>query len=158
MKLSPRPRGESVLTRPTMLTSGLVGLAMATANLALIEVGKNEYGSVAVGSSIGLTAFVLMLVVAAYECRSETGTVFTLDTFDSTQMNLTATAEIAGAILVTQWDFLARLLGTTQLTAQQFGLALLAALVLLGVWELGKWGARRTPVHDPNAPAQPVTA
>jgi Ca2+-transporting ATPase len=158
MKLSPRPRGESVLTRPTMLTSGLVGLAMATANLALIEVGKNEYGSVAVGSSIGLTAFVLMLVVAAYECRSETGTVFTLDTFDSTQMNLTATAEIAGAILITQWDFLARLLGTTQLTAQQFGLALLAALVLLGVWELGKWGARRTPVHDPNAPAQPVTA
>jgi Ca2+-transporting ATPase len=158
MKLSPRPRGESVLTRPTMLTSGLVGLAMATANLALIEVGKNEYGSVAVGSSIGLTAFVLMLVVAAYECRSETGTVFTLDTFDSTQMNLTATAEIAGAILITQWDFLARLLGTTQLTAQQFGLALLAALVLLGVWELGKWGARHTPVHDPNAPAQPVTA
>ena len=158
MGLSPRPRGESVLTRSTMLTSGFVGLAMATANLALIEVGKNEYGSVAAGSSIGLTAFVLMLVVAAYECRSETGTVFTLDAFDSTQLNLTAAAEIVGAILVTQWDLLTRLLGTTQLTAQQFGLAFLAALVLLGVWELGKWGARHSPVHDTKASAPPVTA
>ena len=39
-------------------------------------------------------------------------------------MNWIALAEIAGAFLITQSDFLRGLLGTTQLNAQQWGLAL----------------------------------
>jgi Ca2+-transporting ATPase len=56
-----------------------------------------------------------------------------------------------GAILITQWDFLRRLLGTTQLTTQQWGLAFASSIALLLVWELGKWIARA-------AAAQAVTA
>jgi Ca2+-transporting ATPase len=149
MGRQPRPRGESVLSRGMFATCGLVGLFMAVTNLALIEVGKHEYGSVAIGSSIGLVAFALMLVAAAFESRSETATVFTTDTFNSRNLNLTAAAEIVGAILLTQWDFLRRLLGTTQLTARQWGLAFAAAIALLLAWELGKWIARR-------AAAEPV--
>ena len=52
-------------------------------------------------------------------------------------------AEVAAAFLITQADFMQRLLGTTQLTAAQWGLALLAAVVLLLGWEAGKWIARR---------------
>jgi Ca2+-transporting ATPase len=146
MRLRPRPRGQSVLTGPMFVTCGLVGLFMSAANLILIEVGIHHYGSTAIGSSIGLTAFALMLVVAAYECRSERGTVFTTDTFNSPQLNWTAVAEFIGAVLITQWDFLRRLLGTTELTTQQFGLALCSAVALLLAWELGKWVARRTAV------------
>jgi len=72
MRRRPRPRGDWVLTTPLRLIAGLVGLFMATTTLVLIEVGLNQFGNVA----IGLVAFVLMLVVAAYECRSETETVF----------------------------------------------------------------------------------
>ena len=36
----------------------------------LIAFGKSHYDSTAVGSSIGLTAFALMIVVSAYESRS----------------------------------------------------------------------------------------
>ena len=36
----------------------------------LIALGKAHYGSDAIGSSIAFTAFALMLIVAAYECRS----------------------------------------------------------------------------------------
>ena len=85
-----------------------------------------------------------MLVVAAFEARSETETAFDMDTFNSSRMNLIALAEIAGAFLITQADFMRRLLGTAQLTAGQWGLALLAAVVLLLGWEAGKWIARRT--------------
>jgi Ca2+-transporting ATPase len=87
--------------------------------------------------------FSLMLVVAAFECRNETGTVFTMDTFNSSRMNMIAGLEIAGAFLITQADFMNRLLGTTALTAQQWGLALLSALLLLATWEAAKWVARR---------------
>jgi Ca2+-transporting ATPase len=86
-----------------------------------------------------------MLIVAAFEARSETETVFSLDTFNSPRMNLIALAEVAGAFLITQADFMQRLLGTTTLTARQWGTGLLAAVVLLFAWELGKWIARRNP-------------
>ncbi len=58
-------------------------------------------------------------------------------------MNKIALAELAGAFLITQADFLRRLLGTTPLTAQQGGLALSMAVLLLLGWEIGKWVARR---------------
>jgi Ca2+-transporting ATPase len=143
MRRHPRPRGDSVLTTPVVVTCGLVGLFIAVANLALIATGKNHYGSVGTGQSMALVAFSLMLVVAAFEARSATGTVFTVETFNSSRMNLIAAAEVAGAFLVTQADFIQRLLGTTELTGGQWGLALLAAVALLACWEAGKWIARR---------------
>jgi P-type Ca2+ transporter type 2C len=143
MSHRPRPRGESILTTPVMITSGLVGVYIAVANLGMIAFGTNHYGSLATGQSIGLVAFSLMLVVAAFEARSETETVFSADTFNSSRMNRIALAEVAGAFLITQADFMQRLLGTTQLAPRQWGLALLAAVVLLLVWECGKWIARR---------------
>jgi len=144
MSRRPRPRGDSVLTKGVMITCGLVGLFIAVVNLALIATGKNHFGSLKIGQSMGLVAFCLMLVVAAFEARSETGTAFDTDIFNSSRMNLIAVAEVAGAFLITQADFLRRLLGTVQLTAGQWGLAFLAAVVLLLGWEAGKWIARRT--------------
>jgi Ca2+-transporting ATPase len=138
----PRRRGDTILTTGVKVTCGLAGFFVAAANLLLISIGKHHYGDVVIGQSIGLVAFSLMLVVAAFECRSETETAFTLDTFNSAKMNLIAAAEVVGAFLVTQADFMRRLLGTEQLTAQQWGLALLAALLLLACWEAGKWIAR----------------
>ncbi len=157
MGMRPRPRGQSVLTSGTLVTCGLVGLFMAVANLLLIELGTHHYGNTNIGSSMGLTAFVLMLVVAAFECRSERASVFDSDTFNSSKLNWTALAEILGAILITQWDFLRRLLGTTELTAQQWGAALLAAIALLLAWELGKWIARlRAATSADSGAAGPV--
>jgi Ca2+-transporting ATPase len=131
------------MTNSLKLTSGLVGLYMAIVLDALIYFGKQHYGKVAVGSSIGLTAFALMLVVAAYESRSTTQTALTAATFDNASMNWTAAAEIALAVAVTQMDLFNRLLDTVPLTAPQFGLAVAAAVLLLALWEIGKLIARR---------------
>ena len=157
MRLRPRPRGESILTNGMFVTCGLVGLYMAVANLLLIELGLHHYHSVQIGSSMGVTAFALMLIAAAYHCRSETGTILTTDTFNSRNLNLTAMAEIVGAVLLTEWGLLRKLLGTTELTAQQWGAALLSAVVLLVVWEAGKWivrgerhRAEAAPTGEPN--------
>ncbi|MFB6891898.1 cation-translocating P-type ATPase [Kitasatospora sp. NPDC056327] len=144
MRRTPRPRGESVLTAPVVVTVGLAGLAVTAALLALIGLGEAHYHSAAVGNSIAFTAFALCLIVAAYECRSERASVLTVGTFDSRQMNLAALAEFVLAVLVTQMDAFHRLLGTTELDARQFGWALLAAVALLLLWELGKLLARRS--------------
>jgi len=80
--------------------------------------------------------------VAALECRSETGTVFTTATFDSKVMNRAVFGEFVLAVLVTQMDVFNHLLGTTPLTVAQFVWALLVALTLLLLWEAGKLVAR----------------
>ncbi|MFJ9936528.1 cation-translocating P-type ATPase [Streptomyces virginiae] len=144
MRRRPRPRGESVLTRPVLVTVGLGGLAITVVLLALITLGEAHFDSVATGQSIAFTAFALCLIVAAFECRSETESVLTPSTFDSRQMNWVALAQFVLAVLVTQMDGFRRLLGTTEIDARQFGWAVLAALALLLLWELGKLVARRS--------------
>jgi len=151
MARRPRPRGESILTKGMAITCGLGGLYVAVVNLLLILIGKNYYGSVQVGQSIGLVAFSLMLVVAAFEARSEKRSVFSVDTFNSSRMNKTALVEIDLAYLITQADFLNQLLGTKELTFAQWGLGLLAAVGLLLLWELGKLIARGSYFHSVGA-------
>jgi Ca2+-transporting ATPase len=149
MERSPRPRGESVLTKSLLTTVSLVGLAISIALLTLIHLGETVFGSVETGSSIAFTAFALCLIVAAFECRSETETILTPATFNSKQMNRAALGEFVLAVLTTQMDAFRRMLGTTEITIQQFGWAVLAALALLCLWELGKLYARH--VRDAHA-------
>jgi P-type Ca2+ transporter type 2C len=143
MERRPRPRGESVLTNRVIVTVGLAGLAITIGLLSMIEVGQHRFGSVPIGQSIAFTSFALCLIVAAVECRSETGTALTTATFDSKQMNWAMLGEFVLAVLVTQMDVFNRLLGTTQINLREFGWALIPALALLLLWELGKYVARR---------------
>jgi Ca2+-transporting ATPase len=143
MSLRPKPRGQSILTPSVIITVSLVGLAMTIALLGLIQIGTAVYDDAAVGQSIAFTAFALMLIGAAFECRSERDSIFTMSTFDSKQMNMAAAGEFVLAVLVTQMDLFHRLLGTVDIDAQQFGWALLPAFVLVLLWELGKLIARR---------------
>jgi P-type Ca2+ transporter type 2C len=144
MARSPRPRGESVLTRGVLVTVGLSGLAITIGLLCLIEIGQHLFGSIAIGQSIAFTSFALCLIVAALECRNETGTVLTTASFDSKQMNWVMLGEFVLAVLTTQMDAFRRLLGTTQINLREFGWALVPALALLLLWELGKLLARRS--------------
>jgi Ca2+-transporting ATPase len=144
MRRRPRPSSESIMTSSLKLTSGLVGLYMAICLDALIYFGKEHYHSTVIGSSIALSAFALMLVVAAFESRSVSLSTLARETFDNPKMNWTAIAEIALAVTVTQMDLFNRLLHTAPLKAGQFGLALAAAVLLFVLWEIGKLIARRT--------------
>ena len=139
----PKPRGSTVLTPSLMVTVGLAGLVITIGLLGMIQLGTSHFRSVAVGQSIAFTAFALCLIVAALECRSETDSIFTAATFDSPQMNKAIIIEFALAVLVTQMDALRRLLDTTDINLREFGWALIPALGLLLLWELGKLVARR---------------
>ena len=144
MTLRPRPRGQPVLTRSVMITVGLAGLAITIGLLSLIELGQHHFGGVHTGQSIAFTSFALCLIVAAVECRSETGTALTTATFDSKQMNWAMFGEFVLAVLITQMDVFNRLLGTTDINLREFGWALVPAIALLALWELGKLIARRS--------------
>jgi Ca2+-transporting ATPase len=151
MMRKPRPRGESVLTKGVVITVGLAGLAITIGLLSMIKLGQSHFGSLAVGNSIAFTAFALCLIVAALECRHETGTILTTDTFDSKQMNWA----ILGEFVLWCWSQMdcppARAGTTVEPPRVRLGAG--AALALLLLWELGKLIARRTAAEQaPLAP------
>ena len=159
MDRAPRPRDATIMTRGLLTTAGLVGLFMAVTTLALISYGTTHYNDPAVGASIGLTAFSLMIVAASFQARSVTDTALTTETFDNKHLNWTVLAEIVLAVLITQMDVLRRIFATDQITARQWLLALLPALALFFLWEVGKAVARRGSeegVASPAAAEEPV--
>jgi len=151
MGLRPRRRGQSVLSKGMITTVSLSGLVITIGLLSVLELGKSHFHSAAIGNSIAFTAFALCLIVAAVECRSETDTALTTATFDSKQMNWAMIGEFILAVLVTQMDVFHRLLGTVDINLRQFGWALIPALALFVLWELGKLIVRRGTVR--KAPA-----
>ncbi len=84
---------------------------MAACTLALISYGTNHYDSLAIGASMGVTAFSLLIIVAAFQARSVTATAFTVDTFDNRNLNWTAVAELVLAVLITHLEVLRRMFG-----------------------------------------------
>jgi P-type Ca2+ transporter type 2C len=153
MGRTPRPRGAPVLTKGVIITVGLSGLAITIGLLSLITLGQHHFGSVQIGQSIAFTSFALCLIVAALECRSETATVLTTDSFDSKQMNWAMLGEFVLAVFVTQLNVFNRLLGTVQINLRQFAWALVPAIALLVLWELGKLIARRYAARAANPSA-----
>ena len=156
MARAPRPRDASIMTRSLLTTAGLVGLFMAVCTLVLISYGTTHYDSLAIGSSMGLTAFSLLIVASAYQARSVTATALSSETFDNRHLNWTVLAEVVLAVLITQMDVLRRIFGTEQLTAEQWALSLVPAVGLFFLWELGKLVARRG--IEPAPEAVPVPA
>ena len=59
-------------------------------------------------------------------------------------MNWAMLGEFVLAVLVTQMDAFNRVLGTVQINLRQFGWALVPAVALLALWEIGKLIARRS--------------
>jgi Ca2+-transporting ATPase len=88
-----------------------------------------------------------------------TGTALTTDSFDNRHLNTAALIELLLAVFITQIDVLRTLLGTMKLTLTQWSLALVPAVALFFLWELGKLIARhRAIVAADDATATAATA
>ena len=143
MRRTPRPRDAQIMTGSMLITVGLAGLYMAVWLDSLIVIGKDHYGSVMIGSTIALASFTLMLIVTAYQSRSQTDTTFQMSTFDNCTLNLVVLAEIFLAILMTRGGALSSLLGTSGLSGNQWLWALGPAALMFILWEAAKLLVRR---------------
>jgi Ca2+-transporting ATPase len=117
---------------------------MAVWLIALINHGLTQHGAAAEGASMALTAFAFFRIVCTFESRSETGSSLHVGSFDNRDLNIVVLVEVALAYLVTSMDALQKLLGTTDLTIGEWGLAFGAGVSLLVVWEIGKALVRMT--------------
>ena len=143
MERRPRSRAAKIMSPAVITTVGLVGLFLAAAINLLIVFGENQYDKTVIGSTMGLVAFSLMLVVAAYESRDQQGTILRVETFDNKTLNITIVIEVVLALLIARGGVLSGLLGTVSLSGEQWLIGAAPALLLFVLWELGKLLARR---------------
>ena len=143
MSRLPRPKSQSILTRPLIVTAALVGLFMAAWLLFMLQLGINGAGGLAAGSTMALTAFAWFRIVCVFECRSERDSAVGLEAFDNSQLNKIVLIEIVLAFLVTEVGVFHKYLGTTPLNLEQWTLTLVAGVSLFVFWEIGKLVVRR---------------
>ena len=144
MLKKPRPRDATILTRGVIGTAAGVGIFMAAWLIFLINHGSAQPGGAIEGATLALTAFAFFRIVCTFESRSELGSSLHVGSFDNRTLNIIVLVEVALAYLVTSMDALQKLLGTTDLTIGELGIAFGAGLSLLVTWEIGKAVVRRT--------------
>jgi Ca2+-transporting ATPase len=131
---------------------------MSVAIDLVIVFGKDRFGQTEIGSTMGLVAFSLMLVIAALECRDEIASILRMETFDNNVVNVTLLVELVLAVLITRGGALTALLRTVPLSGGQWLIGAAPAVLLFVLWELGKLIARRGAARQEAATPEAATS
>ncbi|MCD6030538.1 MAG: ATPase [Thermomicrobiales bacterium] len=143
MERKPRPANAPILTRAVGARLVALGLIGAVTTLVVIAYGEDTYES-AVALTMGLVTLSLINVIAALEERNPERSVFDRTTVANRRFNLTILGCLGLTVLVTELGFLQRIFNTTSLSAEQWGVCLLASLVVIVLAEIVKFVSRQT--------------
>jgi len=144
MKRRPRGSAEPLLSRGALGWLGVVGLVMGVTTLIVIWWADRQW-DIGTGRTMGVTAFAFMNLFFSFTVRSDTRSVFSLETFNDRRFVITSGMSLAAIFLATQLDLLQRLLDTTSLNAAQWLVCLGSALVVVVATEIRKVFLRRRP-------------
>jgi Ca2+-transporting ATPase len=141
MDRKPRPLSQPVLSGSQWVRLIFTGLLVALGTLGVEAI--YEPVDPAVAATIGFAAFSFFNIAVGLSARSETGTVFTMDTVgDRRQLQLYGIALLA-VIIGVEFNIGQRILGTVSLSGQQWLTALVLAFVLILIDEVVKFFMRR---------------
>lgn len=142
MSRPPRPSDERLLTRDRLLRILGLGLVMAAGTLAVLTQAPSLFpdsaGNPVFATTLAFTTYVFYQVFNLLNVRSDTHSVFSLQTFTNRSIWVALIAVIILQILVVQVDMLQGLFDTTSLSATQWGLAVLVGSSVLWVEEIRK--------------------
>ena len=145
MERKPRPLTQPVLTGSQWVRLVFTGLLASIGTLIVEQVYTPVLNAdgLSVAATMGFVVFSLFNIAVGLSSRSETGTVFTLDTVgDSRQLKLYGLA-IFLLVFGAEFNLGQRILGTVSLSGQQWLTCIEFAFALLLVDEVIKFFMRR---------------
>jgi Ca2+-transporting ATPase len=143
MSRLPRSANASVLPRSLAIRLIAAGLIMAIAVLLVVRYAEDNYG-LAVALTMGLTTLSLCHLVAAITTRDSERSALSRDTFVNRRFMYLTILVLALTVLATEIGILQRIFDTVSLTTNQWGICLLAAGILLAIYEVAKLILGRT--------------
>jgi P-type Ca2+ transporter type 2C len=143
MERKPRPLTQPVLTSSQWVRLIFTGLLVAVGTLVVETIATQNSGA-AVAATMGFVVFGLFNIAFGLSARSETGTVFTMDTVgDVRQLKLYGLALLL-LIFGAEFNLGQRILGTVSLSSNQWITCIALAFALLLVDEVVKFFMRRS--------------
>lgn len=142
MTQKPRPANEPLLPPNRLLRILGLGVVMAAGTTAVLVLAPVLFPESPtdplVGTTLAFTTFVFFQVFNLLTVRSESGSVFALQTFTNGSIWVALLAVVVLQFLVVTLDVFQRFFGTTALSSTQWGLALLVGSSVLWVDEIRK--------------------
>jgi Ca2+-transporting ATPase len=140
MNQPPRAPNASIMNRDRSVRVTIIGLTMGIVTLAATLLGPDEaeFGVASISGTMALTTLSLAHIVAALTNRFELQTVFRRDAWDNPTLTKAMGATAVAAVLVTEVGFLQRWFDTMSLSAGEWAICIVGALLVLAVDETRK--------------------
>ena len=153
---APRPKDARILPGPLMVWLVFCGLVFAASTLALIVWATDRFDET-IAHTMGLVAFSFFHIFFSLETANEERTLFSSELFDNPTLLKSTAISVLSVFLATTFGPLQRILDTDELTAEQWGLCLVVAAVILVVCEIRKFVLRRRhPAVESTVVQQPA--
>lgn len=143
MEERPRPPAQPILGARLLVWLAVAGMVMAVINLGVIQFATPIWGD-AVARTMGLTVFGIANIWFALETSNEDVSLFDGRSWSNPTLLKTVGLSVLAVIATSELGVLNRVLDTVNLTSAQWGVCLLASLVMLLVAELKKLFKLRT--------------
>lgn len=142
MRRPPRGGDEPLLPGRTLAWLGVLGVVLGVTTLAVLAWADAVYGR-QTARTMGLTTFSLLNLYLSATVRSQTRSVFSLDTFDDRRFVVASGLSLLAIVLATELGPFQRLLDTVHLDLGQWLVCAVAAASVLVVTEVRKAVLRR---------------
>ncbi|MEU7873009.1 cation-transporting P-type ATPase [Dactylosporangium sp. NPDC049140] len=152
MRRPPRPADEPLLAGRTLAWLGVLGVVLGTVTLAVLA-GTDVRHDLDTARTMGLTTFSLLSLYLSATVRSDTRSVFSLDTFDDHRFLVTSGLSLLTIVLATEFAPLQVLLHTVHLDLAEWLVCAVAAASVLAVTEPRKALLRRREARNAQASA-----
>ncbi|HEX5287568.1 MAG TPA: cation-transporting P-type ATPase [Streptosporangiaceae bacterium] len=141
MEHQPRPPGQPILSRPTLIWLITAGLVTAIGTLSVISWGEQAH-TLDVARTMGMVTFSLFNLLFSIETKDEQQSVFSLDVFSDRTSIITTGISFVLLVISTVLQPFHAILKTTTLDVRQWLICTAAALSIIAAAEIRK-AARR---------------
>jgi Ca2+-transporting ATPase len=158
MQRPPRASGEALLSRGLLAWLAIAGLIMGGGTLIIIQWASSAFDET-VARTMGIITFSIANVAFSLSTKDERASAFSPETWADRAFVRATLASIVVIVLMAEFDFLNRLLDTTNLSIEQWVVCLLVGLVILPIGEIRKrfWDVEE-PEKTVEATPQPAPA
>jgi Ca2+-transporting ATPase len=142
MEDPPRPKDARILPGSLMAWLVFSGLVFAVGSLGVMVWATDQYDET-IARTMGMVTFSFFHIFFSLETANEQRTIFSSELFDNTTLLKSTALSVLSVFLATTFGPLQRMLDTSELTPEQWGLCLVIAAVILVVCEIRKLVLRR---------------
>ncbi|HEX3087959.1 MAG TPA: HAD-IC family P-type ATPase, partial [Ilumatobacteraceae bacterium] len=157
MKRHPRSPDAPVIARAMAVRLGITGVMIAVATLLVVSWAEPRHG-VPVATTMGFITSSMLHIVAAFEWRDPTRSIFHGESIANGRFNLMILISLGLAILGTSVGVFQRMLDTVQLSGDQWRPCLIAVAGFLVFAEIEKVIARAVAPDKPKPLVQAAVA